>query len=1272
VTNGSGSPDGTAEDRTRRLEAGSVRVERELERIRQGVERETDDLIRGIENEALANLRAALERARDAHRRLVDELGVSGTPDAAKDPEAESAPAAVVTDGDTSMEGAAPADGGPARESGAVANPAIPSWTAIRRYREGFQRDVIQPLLTSLDRHTPWVAAGRAFREFDTRMASLARRTPSRVERVEPDELYGSDPNDPGIWAARKLAVRSGRNALRLLGAPVRALGRLTGSEETVWTRAQEVELRQLAQDCLRGRPGDLRPALEETWQQVARPLAALESAIAAWNRGWFPFELAVEPVDGHLDEDLRADLAHFQEAAAKAAAALEEAAAEDRISEGEEEGATDELPEPGTEETGGEGREAGGEGREAGEAAAVEDVNEPREAGAGIAEDPEEAAGGADTGPGEGAIEAAGVTEIPGEVEFERAMTAIRGLQDVLEAAPPEPTARARELIRAMAEARLGFFASAVDRAGAFHRVRHSTGRERSMVRAADALERREELWGEWFAAAANRLRSCTTLLDGRVRTEAVHNQLANSIGEEGIVQLADRWIAARDLLLQLHREAASAPELTLEGITRDPGAAAGLVESYRVRAADALEENLLAPLRDRHPGSAVQAVADGAAEALARIPATLPVELTLNSVQSDGPAVHPTAQRRSVPIRELARETLDAFRIEAIRSSASPLLEVLEEAAARCAQIPDVMEYNLVAARDELSEAALTPEAGAPDRGTGEQGVEAPTDGGESGTGTGQRTGSAPAGTPAGLPDAAEIRELTLQGLERSAAGVEALLQVFPPAWTTFANRIHDTIPGTFREVHRRLVAEGMVQEQMLDIRSLLRRRLRSWRRSLGRLVQGSESTFQRLRGWATPLLKRLLRRGKLAVGAAVGEVDGERALEVIRGVPALVSDFPLVYRRLFSFEPVDDPALLSGRDEERAWVRERYEGWHVGRTLPGLIIAEPGAGVTSLFNVLELEDFQSVSVGRVEVDDRVRDESQAASLLGDVLGIDEPAATLDELGKQVLAAPPDSIRSVVFLEGLEYFQSRVGEGSELLSTVVTFQAHVSARVFWLCAIGTAGWSRFSAARPTAATLVAHSTLGLLSREEMEQSILARHRRSGLPVVFQAPSDLSPLKARKIKRADAPEESQSILQEDFFDRVYRTSSGCQAMADVIWLRSLVLNAEEGRATVRAPRPIRFAFLEQLTPDIDFALMAFLEHGSLTMEEYRDILRAPEQEVLRIFEALRTRLLLQAVADEDTIPQPVDAVLPGVTYRVPQILGVAVAARLRSLNILH
>lgn len=1230
------------------------RLERELQAMETRFGATVDDFREAVSGEVTRPLQEALAAARDAHDRLLDEAGLTPFLHPV--------------------------------EEGAPATPA-PGWTALRRYRQGVLADVLAPLESTLARLEPGTGLGDAVDDLAQDLQGLAEGAPEALDRPEPEGLYAVRSGDGPLVAAGKLAVRGGRMAGSLITAPVRGVTRLLGAPSPPPLRVQRISLRALAADVLRGgEPAALSRIAHELWQHHARPLARVEGAVAEWNRSWLAAETVLQPADGLLDPELARNLAHVRDQALHppshdepdevddgsgppegeggetggASAGLEDSAGSHGRDTGSgsteepaaEAGALDD-PDGTDEEAGARGAAPAAPGvRDAGGADGAEDPGAPaedvdfgvppaaRHAPAGLG--PEEVMAGAHVAARN--VEAAETDER--ERRRAQALTGIRGAIRALAAALQDAARLEESAAFAQEVERFGArtwerFIGAVDASDTFFAAGDRRSRDRRFERSRQHRDRRREIWSGWFDGARARLTFAVALLELRSRWDEIHGGLLSDVGHQGIVELAEEWLHARDHLMALHWEARRAGILRPGQLENRRAEAAERLDEWRHRALDELREHLLEPLEEQQAASAIRRLVDQAAEALAALARTVPEEIELNLPQSGDGEVVPSVGRRVVALREITEETLDAFRIEAVRQAPAPLLSILEEAKARSTAIPEVVEYNLSAARDEVLQ---------------EEEDETREEDGDDGDGPGWEE---------------EVRELTLQGLERTAQGVETLLSIFPPAWDRFASSLQSALPSAYADLHRRAVAEGVVREQFLDLRSFFRRQRRvGWaelRALFGRGAEWVRRHWRRIR----PQLRGLLRMGRAAVGVAPAEGEEERAIEVLRSIPELVAPLPLVYRRLFSFQPVTDASLLAGRSEETEWIRDRYAGWSSGRPLPAMLVAAPGAGITSLYNAWEETVFPDAVTSRLDFDRRIETETQLAEIMAGALGLEGSFESLDAVARTQAGREDDGPR-IVLLEGLEYLHLRGVASASLLGNLLNFQAHTSSSVFWISSMSDAAWSLFRVRQPVAATLVALLEVAPLSRGDIEASILLRHRRSGLPLVFLPPQDLSPLKARKLRRTRDPEEKQALLQEDFFDRVHRLSMASPAMADVIWLRSLDLASQEGQARVRAPRPIRFAFLEALTPAIDFALMAFMEHGSLTLGEYRRILHAEDEEVLRIFEALRTRMLLQSVSDADMIPRPVDFLEVETSYRIPQILGMAVSERLRSLNILH
>jgi hypothetical protein len=302
-------------------------------------------------------------------------------------------------------------------------------------------------------------------------------------------------------------------------------------------------------------------------------------------------------------------------------------------------------------------------------------------------------------------------------------------------------------------------------------------------------------------------------------------------------------------------------------------------------------------------------------------------------------------------------------------------------------------------------------------------------------------------------------------------------------------------------------------------------------------------------------------------------------------------------------------------------------------------------------------------------VELTGRIREERALVALLAQALELHSTGPVgLEELGSLIRASAPRGKPWVVLIERLEHVFLRTPGGTDLFEDLLSLQAQTSGLIFWLSAMSGAAWKLVAKTEPRAASLVQTHPLTPPSREEMEELILARHGRSGLPLEFRTPKDLNPLVRRRLARSRGEEGRQKVLRTEFFDRLHRVSQDSIPLAILYWLRSTDFRSGEGTLFLTPPTEIRYAFLEALDLDLDFALKAFLEHGSLTLAEYREVFAASADESLQTFEALRSRLLLE--------PGVLDAsersVKEGVGYRIPALLSQVVARRLKNRNILH
>ncbi len=1086
-------------------------------------------------------------------------------------------------------------------------------WTRLRAYRNAVAREVVAPLLRLLEEHRPGETLSATWQSFVLELREAASPLPTDVLRAEPEDLYQRSTGEGVFRRVRKALVRGGRT-----------IGGLFGRGEA---RAQAIPLRALARRYLRGEslPGVVDLA-EDLQRYHGRAVLEVEMALGRWIRAWFPVEDQRHDPWGHLSTE---SIQQLERIRALGAEPESEPEAEAESAEGgvASDEATSDAPADGGawDAEGDPAPDSGGE-----ESSDLEDV-------APVGDTPDAGVEADDAETGEEEPREPDPASVAGDLQasLDRAVSQLTP--------PDELLGRVREgVARLRAQVDQELRLADTPFAG-----RHSEAEDRRQERLRSRLAQRATLWNGWYGTSRARVALTSELLDLRADMDEALDDLFLEALDASVVHLS-RWLGeGRDGLLALRDEAA-APDSPLMA-TPDREAVARAAEDYLSGATEILDRTLQAPLEPAKVEAPLREVMDSVVDRLAARLRTLPESLEVRPVREPIPVPDPEQPTRTIPLGEAVRQALDALNLEALRTSVTPLTDYLGQARAECRQVHNVVAYNLGAARDELRG---DPEAGG--------GQETPMD------------------PEALLQDA---RSLTLQGLERTARALEKVLAGTFEPYRLFTQRAHGIIHRAMVQARERITLERAVQEQIRDVRSLVRGWIRQGRDRLASFWGDLRPRVERIGKKGYVQVQRLIRKGRSAVGAQpAAEGEAERAMEVLRSIPRLLEPLPLVYRRLFSFQPVSDPALLVGRDDEIAWVTHRWTGWKDGLHGPSLLTGAVTVGHTSFLNTLESTLFVDARVVRLNLAERYRSPEALATHLARVLqeaGVletDEGTWTLDRLASRLLdhgggaSGPP----LVLLVEHLAHLFLRKTGGSVTLERFLDFQARTAPAVFWLSTASDPFWKLFRKTEPRAAALVSVGEVAAMERSEMEELIMTRHQRSGVPLEFLAPSSPNPLLKRKLQRARSADDRQALLREEFFDRLYRASQGNIIMAILLWLKSSDFAGRQGWLRLRPPVPLRFQFLEELDLDADFALMALLEHSSLTIEEFCTVFRVEPDQAFQTLELLRGRMLLDRFVTTGGLPEPVQTVRDGVRYRVPPILSQVVTQYLRNHNILH
>ncbi|MEM8599812.1 MAG: hypothetical protein AAGF99_07820 [Bacteroidota bacterium] len=1116
-------------------------------------------------------------------------------------------------------------------------------WTLLTAYRTGIEDHVLAPLQDALDR---WALPDRVEAATLAPFADLARfsnEAPGRLSRDEPDDLLVATPGDSTRVRLRKRVAREQRAFRERRRAVANGLRRLVRqAPRPAPPPTQTVRLQALLDYHAQMRLGGLFEALHEAAQQtVAATLADVTEALDGWMHAVLRAEAALDRAALHdldlawPDEVVAQKTALQDEASMKAEAALER----DPLS--------------------------------ADERTLVR-----------------------------GALDAA--------VELQRALHDAHAL---------DMAARFAEAEAAL-DAAHALLHSDVDRTSPY-RLRPTRALPAEPLRPAAQAATRAEQWHAWYPKLEARLTLMRTLLDLRALLLTELDGLVGRVGQSGLRPVLRGVQDVVDDLLGL----SEAAERACQAAAADDDVA-GLTVALRGLLSEAVNKTAGQLVRRLQTSSLSAALERGLAAAESRISKAvdaLPDHLSVAADLADRP-LDPTQKAERAVVRPMARTVLDQSFLARLGEGGEALKQPLFRVLAKAEEVQSAVHYNLDAALEELGSAlpeasttvatSIEPDADgdvdllavdpsvADEAAPGPAAPDAAVPSSESDASVGGSTPSDakaahadedtaaaptedvdPDEEPAERVSAAEriasARELTVTGLSRAAERLAGIVEPLHDPWTAFLAQATQVFERRWGMLHQRIEAAGM-EGQFMDVKlRMADEGARMGREAQTRLrVTGKRLGTEAQRWWKRAV--SLIRRGQSAAGLTQNTAARQATLDALGEITTIRQRLPLVYRRLFSFDPIADPLLLQGRNAQLDTLGSVLNRWQAQQPSSAIVVTAPmGGGSTSFLRVAAGSLLTGHPVHRVALTERLADPEILADALAQAFEIDLPRedsslSRLGQLERQLLAGTDQPPR-VCLLEHLEHLMLRTGGGLAPLETTLTFLSRTDHRVFWLTTMNESAWRFMARTAPALTGLVMPLSLPPLDRSALEALILKRHARSGLPLTFDEPQAPAPLLVRRLKGAKNDAARQDLLRADYFDRLARASGRSIALALFYWQRSLDFEAAGDRLTVRSLPALDFGFLANYDLPRAFALKALLQHGTLTLGEYQRVFRSTPREGYLLFESLANELLITRAngTTNATAPGAPMAVRLGERYRVHPLLVHPVAEALRSRNML-
>ena len=402
--------------------------------------------------------------------------------------------------------------------------------------------------------------------------------------------------------------------------------------------------------------------------------------------------------------------------------------------------------------------------------------------------------------------------------------------------------------------------------------------------------------------------------------------------------------------------------------------------------------------------------------------------------------------------------------------------------------------------------------------------------------------------------------------------------------------------------------------------------------------------QTAFSQARSWISRHLKRIQRYIAVRYQPFAREAvrDLRESLGLKEYTPAeilaaydkakldseVLDSLPFIYQRLFDIAPLDSVDFLIAREDEVASLEQAKDRWLQGLHSSVAIIGEPGSGKTSFINAMETTVLRDCRIFRMNFEQTYTEINSLAQALSPLFG-KKSLKTFTDLEARITKLPS---KSVVILEDAHNLFLREVGGFDAMQKLMLLIARTSDQVFWICSIREFAWRYLDHVLDISANFPVVINTENLTREELEQVVLARNKVSGFSLRF-LPGDV--LKQRRKYRNASPQSQAEMAQHAYFNALQDVTDGNILSAIFYWLKS-IRKVHEDELVIEPVSELKLHFLQGLHIDKLLTMAMIIQHGSLSSDEHARIFGCNQQNSQTLLTQLANVNLLARELEEN------------------------------------
>jgi len=328
------------------------------------------------------------------------------------------------------------------------------------------------------------------------------------------------------------------------------------------------------------------------------------------------------------------------------------------------------------------------------------------------------------------------------------------------------------------------------------------------------------------------------------------------------------------------------------------------------------------------------------------------------------------------------------------------------------------------------------------------------------------------------------------------------------------------------------------------------------------------------------------------------------------------------PIIYKRLYQIEPLQDLELFEGRETEFKSINEAYNNWEKGRFAATVILGEKWGGLTTFINYAIKKGNYPYPVKRFAQKENIYSERKFIDLLN-ILFENNEFENIDH----VIEYLNSGTKKIVIIEDIQNLYLRKVHGFTALQLLFQLTARTYKNVFWVMSTTIYTWQYLTKTINILEYFSYVIEMEELTNEQVISIIWKRNRISGYNIHFAA-SQLR-LEDKKFFKLEK-DQQQPMLKKEFFSSLNSFAKSNVSLALIFWLLS-TKSIDEDTITIGSFKKPDLGFLDVLSMEKVYILHVLILHDGLTELQLNDVLNTSESAIrLLLIELLQDGVILQ------------------------------------------